>query len=463
MWFHAFRRSRNTLLLAAALLLCAIALSGCGASGSQPSTAEVKLKSLLISPSSSTVILGAGQQYTVTGIYSNGSQKDLTQTASWSVSQPAVATISAPGMAVSKQPGMATITASTGSVSGSATLNVSTPTLVSLALSPSSPSIPKGETQQFSATGTFSDKSTQDMTSTVVWTASPAGAASINSAGLAAGRSVGTSTITATSGSISATDSLSVTPPVLTSMIITPAKSSIGLGTNEQLIAAGTFSDNSTQDMTKTVTWASSKPAVASIAAGGLATSLSIGATGISATSGSVSVTGAITVLPVAAVDYFSNAHNINAPDATLTLVNTGLTDGDLCAMIYVFDTSQEMNECCGCFVSQDAGTRALSINTDLTSNTLTGATLSTGVIRVVPADAASNPTCNAGTVTPSGLVLAWATHIQYFGSGTFEVTENDPRMPPLSSSELTNLESDCAFMQKLGSGHGICTCGTGD
>lgn len=463
MAFHVLRRRRNMPLAAAALLVCAIGLSSCGASsGSQRPSSAVTLKSLSISPSTSTVVVGSGQQFTATGLYSNGSQRDLTQTASWSVLQPAIATISS-GMAVSKQAGAATITASFSSVSGSATLNVSTPTLVSIALSPSSPSVPKGDTQQFTATGTFSDKSAQDVTSTMVWTASPGGAASINSAGVATGQSLGTTTITATSGSISATDTLSVTPPALTSIVVVPAKSSVGLGTNEQLTATGTFSDSSIQDLTSTAIWSSAKPSVATIAASGLATSWSIGTTGISATSGSLSGSGTIVVLPVAAVDYFSNAHTASAPDATLTLVNTGLTGGDLCAMIYVFDTSQEMNECCGCSISQDGGMRTLSVNTDLTSNTLTGVTLTTGLIRVIPADEPSNPTCNAGTVTPSGLVLSWTTHIQYSAPSTFAVTETSSQLPALSNAELTALESDCAFMQKLGSGHGICSCGTGD
>jgi hypothetical protein len=35
--------------------------------------------------------------------------------------------------------------------------------------------------------------------------------------------------------------------------------------------------------------------------------------------------------------------------------------------------------------------------------------------------------------------------------------------MPTLNKSELSDLESDCAFIQKLGSGHGVCTCGVGD
>ncbi len=430
--------------------------------GKADSPSVVTLKSLSISPATSTVVLGGGQQFTVTGYYSDKSQRDLTQTAKWASVQPTIATISSPGMVVTKQAGTATITAASGAVSDSATLTVSTPTLVSLTVSPASPSVPKGDTQRFAATGTFSDQSTQDVTSTVVWTTSAAGIASINGAGLATGLGVGKATITATSNSITGVDSLTVTPPVLTSIAITPAKSSVGLGNNEQLSLTGTFSDGSTQDLTSSATWKSVKPAVATITQSGLAISWSIGTTGFSAGSGGLSASGTIVVLPEAAVDYFSNAHNVNAPDGTLSLVNTSLTGDDLCAMIYVFDNSQEMNECCGCLISKE-GIRTLSVDNDLTSNPLTGTTLHTGVIRVVAADPTNNPTCNAGTVAPSGLILPWATHIQYFAPGSFAVTEAGPQMSTLSSSELTDLETDCAFMQKLGSGHGVCSCGTGD
>jgi hypothetical protein len=454
--------------MAAAGLLCTLGLGGCGAAGGGSAIkpagpSPVTLKSLAVSPTTSSVLLGSVQQFTVTGHYSDGSARDLTQSAAWSSVQPAVAAISSPGMAVSKQAGMATITATSGSISASATLTVSTPSLVSLSLSPSSSSLPKGETLQFTVTGIFSDQSTQSVTGTAVWTTSAGAVASIDGQGLATAQSIGTATITVSSGTVSETATLTVTPAALTAMAITPVNSSLGLGTNEQLAATGTFSDGSSQDLTRSVTWASGTPAVASLSASGLATTWSIGTAKISAISGAVSVSGSIVVLPVAAIDYFSNAHNVNAPDANVNLVNSGLTGGDLCAMVYVFDSGQEMNECCGCSVSQDAGMKTLSVNNDLTSNTLTGVKLTMGVIRVVPADLASNPTCNAGTVTPSGLVLPWATHIQSFSPGTFSTTEVDSELRPLSKDELSALESDCAFIQKLGSGHGVCTCGSGD
>jgi hypothetical protein len=462
MSFRAPQFSRNVLLAAVSLLVCAIGLSGCGAAGGGQAATPVTLKSLSISPATSTVILGSSQQFTVLGHYSDNSQRDLTQTATWTSVQPTIASVSKLGMAVGTLAGQATITASSGSMNGSAILNVSAPTLVALSLSPASASVPKGETQQFTVTGTFNNQTTQNVNAAVVWATSTGTVAAINSDGLATARAVGTATITVTSGSVSETGTLTVTPPVLTAIAIDPVSSSVRLGTNEQLTATGTFSDGSTQDLSRSATWASAKLAVATIAANGMATSWSIGTAKLSASAGGFSASGSIVVLPVGAVDYFSYANNVNAPDGSLNLVNTGLTGGDLCAMVYVFDASQEMNECCGCSISKD-GIRTLSVDTDLTANTLTGVTLSTGVIRIIPADATSNPTCNASTVTPSGLILPWATHIQTPIPGTYAITETDSQLPTLSKTELMDLESDCGFIQKLGSGHGICTCGVGD
>ena len=73
----------------------------------------------------------------------------------------------------------------------------SAPTLTSIAVTPVNPAIVSGTTQQFSATGTYSDSSTQNLTTQVTWNSSQTSVASINTAGLAAALSAGTSTISA--------------------------------------------------------------------------------------------------------------------------------------------------------------------------------------------------------------------------------------------------------------------------
>jgi hypothetical protein len=72
------------------------------------------------------------------------------------------------------------------------------PTLVSIAVTPASPdNLAVGNTQQFIATGTYSDASTSDITSQVTWASSEVGVATIDAAGLATGVAVGSTGITA--------------------------------------------------------------------------------------------------------------------------------------------------------------------------------------------------------------------------------------------------------------------------
>ncbi|WP_374089793.1 N,N-dimethylformamidase beta subunit family domain-containing protein [Methylomicrobium lacus] len=72
------------------------------------------------------------------------------------------------------------------------------PTLTSIAVTPMNSAINVGATQQFTATGTYSDSSTQNLTSLVAWTSASPLVATINAAGLATGVGTGTSIITAT-------------------------------------------------------------------------------------------------------------------------------------------------------------------------------------------------------------------------------------------------------------------------
>jgi hypothetical protein len=174
-------------------------------------------------------------------------------------------------------------------------------TISSIAVTPANPSIAKSVMQQFIATGTYSNKSTKDITSSVTWSSSNTDVATIgSSSGLATAIDVGTTTIQATSESISGSTTLTVTPPVLASIQLTPASPSISRGGTQQFTATGTYSDSSTKDITTSVTWSSSSPCVATISntagSNGLATSLTAAATTITASSGSISRSTILTV-----------------------------------------------------------------------------------------------------------------------------------------------------------------------
>jgi hypothetical protein len=93
---------------------------------------------------------------------------------------------------------------------------------VTITVTPDSHGIVVGEALQFTATGTFEDSATQDITSSVQWKSSDAGVASIDSTGLVTALSAGTTTITATSGGAHGSAELEVLvrPPSSSAIII---------------------------------------------------------------------------------------------------------------------------------------------------------------------------------------------------------------------------------------------------
>jgi hypothetical protein len=161
-------------------------------------------------------------------------------------------------------------------------------------------------------------------------------------------------------------------------------------------------------------------------------------------------------------VNYFSNNGVGTAPDATVRIDNPGLTYGNLCAMVYVFDADQQLTECCGC-VETHNGLRTLSVRRDLTSNPLTGVLSTNGVIKIVSAAVNNSPCDPTSNVKPTANLRAWVTHIQNAVGTAWPITETESSDSTLGATELANLQAQCAFVNILGSGHGICSCGTGD
>jgi len=283
------------------------------------------LVSLSVSPVNPAIALGGAQQFTATGTYSDHSQKNLTNSVTWSSSSPATATVNSGGLASSVAVGTTTIAATLGNVAGSTTLTVNPAALFSIAVTPANGAVPLGVQQQFKAVGTYGDGSTQDLTTAVVWSSSASNIASISnltgSQGLADSLAVGSITITATLGSISGSTGLAVTPATLVSLAVTPAVPSIASGLTQQFTATGTFTDNSTQNLTNSVTWSSSTTAVAIISnttgSQGLATGESAGTTTITATSGSVSGGTTLTVAPAALISIALSPVGSSIPQGT--------------------------------------------------------------------------------------------------------------------------------------------------
>ena len=448
--------------------ICVAALMGCGgasslSSGGGSGTPPKKLTQVTVSPASNSMAKGTSLQLAATAIYSDKSTQDVTTTATWASDQTSVAVVNANGNLTAMGAGSAQVTAVYQTISGTSAVTVTAPSLISIAVNPPQSSLPVGDSQQFQATGAYSDGSHADLTQSVSWSSSGSGVASVSAGGNATANGVGSTTISAASGSMVGSALVTVTPAAIVSLKIVPGTALIALGSTRQFQAIAALSDGSTQDVTGLVSWNSTQPDVASISAGGLAIAQQVGDTDLRATGNGLSATADLTVGPQTSVNYFDAAAATQAgADGTIRLTNTGLTDDNLCAMLYVFDQNQELVECCGCTVT-DSGLRTLSMLTDLTGNPVTGTRPKAGVIKMVPSDATQNQTCDPGTLNPKGVVLGWGTNLQYFSDGTSQVTENQFETAALSDGETTSLVNLCNAARRLGSGKGVCSCGSGD
>jgi hypothetical protein len=342
------------------------------------------LASIVVTPTNPSIVKGTTQQFTATGIYSDSSTQDLTTAVTWDSSAEFRATISnaagSDGLASAIAAGSATITATSGSISGSTSLTVTSATLVSIAVTPTNPSIVSGTTQQFTATGTYSDSSTQDLTTSVTWNSSRTYRATISNAagsnGLASAIAAGSTTITATSGSISGSTSLTVTSATLVSIAVTPTNPSIVNGTTQQFTATGTYSDSSTQDLTTAVTWDSSRAYRATIsnAAGsnGLASAIAAGSATITATSGSISGSTSLTVTSATLVSIAVTPTNPSIVEGTTQQFTATGTYSDSSTQdlttVVTWNSSAESVAT----ISNAAGSRGLSTSGDAGSTTIT-------------------------------------------------------------------------------------------
>ena len=213
-------------------------------------------------------------------------------------------------------------------------------TLQSITVTPTGASLVVGKTQQFTATGTYSDNSMKDITTSVIWASSNTGFATIAaSTGLATGVAAGTTQITALQGTVtSPNDPLTVTAVAvaLQSIAVTPSAPSINVGLTQQFTATGNYSDSSMKDITTGVTWVSSNTGFATIGANtGLATGVAAGTTQITAKLGNVVSPNDPLTVNVAAANptdivtyhYDNTRSGVNANETVLTTAKVNSTN----------------------------------------------------------------------------------------------------------------------------------------
>ncbi|EKO69967.1 Ig-like domain-containing protein, partial [Leptospira interrogans] len=271
------------------------------------------LTSIQISPVKHCLVKGLTEKFSATGIYSDNSSKDITSAVTWHSSNNSVATISNTkgyqGQAHGTGTGTVDIKATLGNVSSQVSkLSVTAAELIEIVLNPTSSHKAKGLTENFKATGVFTDNSTKDITDQVTWKSSNTAYAKISNAtgskGVVNALSKGTSHISATLGSISSANAtFQVTPAKVVSIEVIPNNISFAKGNSYQFKATGIYTDHSEADITEQVTWSSSNPKIASVentfGSAGLVNTTNIGSTNITAKlSDTVSGSSVLNVTP---------------------------------------------------------------------------------------------------------------------------------------------------------------------
>ena len=268
-------------------------------SGSASATAAITVMQsagrIVLEPSSATLMsLGETVQLSASVLDANG-QAVEDAAVTWSSSDEGVATASSQGLVTAVSNGKATVTARSGSASANAAVTVMQ-SVGSIVIEPYSATLMSlGETVRLVAF--VLDANGQAVEgAAITWSSSDEGVATVSSQGLVTAVSNGTATITARSGSASATAAITVMQSAV-SIVIEPSSATLmSLGETVQF-RASVLDANGQAVEDAVVTWSSSDDNVATVSSHGLVTAVSNGTATITARSGSVSSTAAVTVM----------------------------------------------------------------------------------------------------------------------------------------------------------------------
>jgi uncharacterized protein YjdB len=253
-------------------------------------TVATALRSITVSPGVTRIAPCGTRQLTAIASFSDGSQSDVTTLADWSSSDGTVAAASngdgSRGLLLAMAPGTVTITARWAGVAGTLTLaaNSSVPRMI--AVSPTNLSVTAGDAIGFTATATYCDDSTEDVTLSAAWNSSAPDVATITDieAGMyiANATHAGTTLISAQLDDLSDAIELQVAPPTLRSIFIDMPASAEGstdlaVGASAPLTATAEYSDGSSVDVTAAVTWSSSDNQLATVSSAGVVTAVASG------------------------------------------------------------------------------------------------------------------------------------------------------------------------------------------
>jgi hypothetical protein len=162
-------------------------------------------------------------------------------------------------------------------------------------------------------------------------------------------------------------------------------------------------------------------------------------------------------------------ASNLAVGDSVINITNAGTQNTaagaltNICANVYTFSPDEQLVSCCSCTITPNA-LQALSVNSDLISNTLTPAHPTSVVVKIAYTfGVACNPSVVATGAQMATGGQAWGTTLHALPvtpgtpATTYALTETPFENKGLSAGEQARITSFCGFIQSNGSGFGIC------
>ncbi|MEC0227099.1 Ig-like domain-containing protein [Paenibacillus alba] len=294
--------------------------------GGKTTTTKVEVDiPTMIKPSKKIVNLqiGGSEQLVLMASFKDGREVDVTSKAEWTSSSKEVAEArngDISGIAT----GAATITVKYGT--RTAAIQVSVGVLKSLTISPEKLVMKKGDAVALKATAVYTDDSTKDVTSDVIWTSSNAKAATVE-AGKVKAVASGESTLSAQLDSKTVT--LSVQVDMANDLTANVNNLVFDLNETRSIILTAVDSDGASRTVTNEAEWKTSNSAIATVSKG-LVTPISRGKATISAVYGGKTVTIPVEIGVIQALAADKTYIVTKSGDQVQVKLKATLTDGTI-------------------------------------------------------------------------------------------------------------------------------------
>lgn len=253
---------------------------------------------LEVSPPGKQVHVGSSLRYQAMAHYSDGTRRDVTDEATWSVLDSSLVNIgdavADKGLAWALRAGTTTVKASVGNVHGSTPITVVAADLKSIVIEPFDGRMSLGSSRAFKAFGTFSNNGVSDVSEYAFWVSTKPEVASVDNTsgrkGFVTAVGTGTAVVSVTSQGVSASRTVTVSSAAVVHLEISPSNVTLPAGATKRFQAFATYADAMVEDVTAFADWASSDEGLLKVKNGssdaGTATLLAPGTPFVSATWG---------------------------------------------------------------------------------------------------------------------------------------------------------------------------------